>query len=103
MTRRIADIKFAPACDQGTDKAAGKFARTGHVMRLMERVAVAVRQQEPCLLVGETGTGKTALVQQLASQASSGSHVPVRRAIDHFPKRWSPSLLSRMLGYVLLP
>ena len=42
----------------------------GHAMRLMERVAVAARQQEPCLLVGETGTGKTALVQQLATQAS---------------------------------
>ena len=31
---------------------------------------MAVRQREPCLLVGETGTGKTALVQQLAAQAS---------------------------------
>ena len=59
------------ACGQGADKAGGKFARTGHAMRLMERVGVAMRQQEPCLLVGETGTGKTALVQQLASQASS--------------------------------
>ena len=37
-------------------------------MRLMERVAVAVQQREPALLVGETGTGKTALAQQLASQ-----------------------------------
>lgn len=38
-------------------------------MRLMERLAVAVQQREPALLVGETGTGKTALAQQLASQA----------------------------------
>ena len=38
-------------------------------MRLMERIAVAVQQREPALLVGETGTGKTALAQQLASQA----------------------------------
>ena len=45
------------------------FARTGHAMRLMERIAVAVQQREPALLVGETGTGKTALAQQLASQA----------------------------------
>ena len=44
------------------------FAATGHVMRSMEAVAVAVSQQEPVLLVGETGTGKTTLVQHLAEQ-----------------------------------
>ena len=52
------------------------FARTGHAMRLMERVAVAVQQREPALLVGETGTGKTALAQQLASQVRSGERLP---------------------------
>ena len=46
------------------------FAATGHVMRSMEAVAVAASQQEPVLLVGETGTGKTTLVQHLAEQAS---------------------------------
>jgi midasin len=35
-------------------------------MRILERVAAAVQMTEPVLLVGETGTGKTALVQQLA-------------------------------------
>ena len=50
------------------------FARTGHAMRLMERVAVAVQQREPALLVGETGTGKTALAQQLASQVHHCLH-----------------------------
>ena len=44
----------------------GGWARTGHAMRLLERVAAAVAVTEPVLLVGETGTGKTALVQQLA-------------------------------------
>ncbi len=44
------------------------FAATGHVMRSMEAVAVAASQQEPVLLVGETGTGKTTLVQHLAEQ-----------------------------------
>ena len=38
-------------------------------MRAMERVAVCVRMSEAVLLVGETGTGKTALVQQLAHLA----------------------------------
>ena len=37
-------------------------------MRLLEGVAVALHQQEPALLVGETGTGKTTLVQRLADQ-----------------------------------
>ena len=33
----------------------------------MERVAVATARAEPVLLVGETGTGKTASVQHLAA------------------------------------
>lgn len=37
-------------------------------MRLMEGVGVALQQGEPALLVGETGTGKTTLVQRLADQ-----------------------------------
>lgn len=37
-------------------------------MRLMESVGVALQQAEPALLVGETGTGKTTLVQRLADQ-----------------------------------
>ena len=44
----------------------GGWARTRHAMRLLERVAAAVAVTEPVLLVCETGTGKTALVQQLA-------------------------------------
>ena len=44
------------------------FALTSHAMRLLEQVAVAVGAGEPVLLVGETGTGKTAAVQQLASE-----------------------------------
>lgn len=46
------------------------FAYTGHSMRNLERIAVCVQQQEPVLLVGETGTGKTTLVQYLAEQVS---------------------------------
>lgn len=42
------------------------FARTGHAMRMMERVAVALAQKEPVLLVGETGTGKTTLVSRIS-------------------------------------
>ena len=45
------------------------WSNTGHAMRILERVASAVQCVEPVLLVGETGTGKTALVQRLASLA----------------------------------
>ena len=43
-----------------------KWSRTGHASRLLERAAAAVQLTEPVLLVGETGTGKTALIQELA-------------------------------------
>ena len=49
------------------DSHSERYIHTGHVLRLMERVGVAVQLNEPVLLVGETGTGKTALVQHLAS------------------------------------
>ena len=42
------------------------FAMTRQVLRTLESVAVAVKMAEPCLLVGETGTGKTTVIQQLA-------------------------------------
>jgi len=51
----------------GDTKVQGaKWSRTGHASRLLERVAAAVQLSEPALLVGETGTGKTALIQELA-------------------------------------
>ncbi|CAI2169296.1 7876_t:CDS:10, partial [Funneliformis geosporum] len=42
------------------------FAMTGHALKLMEQIAVCVHICEPVLLVGETGTGKTTVVQYLA-------------------------------------
>jgi len=42
------------------------FAPTTHARRLLEQISVAVVSKEPVLLVGETGIGKTAVVQQLA-------------------------------------
>ncbi|KAL7273036.1 AAA ATPase midasin [Rhizina undulata] len=48
----------------GTQKR--PFATTNHALRLLEQVGVAVSLAEPVLLVGETGTGKTTVVQQLA-------------------------------------
>ncbi|KAK8040874.1 hypothetical protein PG994_013881 [Apiospora phragmitis] len=42
------------------------FANTNHAKRVLEQIAVAVKLREPTLLVGETGIGKTTVVQQLA-------------------------------------
>ena len=50
----------------GVSGGSSGWSNTGHAMRILERVASAVQCVEPVLLVGETGTGKTALVQQLA-------------------------------------
>lgn len=43
------------------------YALTRHACRLLERVAACVLHREPVLLVGETGSGKTSSVQELAS------------------------------------
>ncbi|KAK4193558.1 putative midasin [Podospora australis] len=47
-------------------KSKRPFATTVHAKRLLEQIAVAVKHREPLLLVGETGIGKTTVVQQLA-------------------------------------
>ncbi|KAF2736187.1 midasin [Polyplosphaeria fusca] len=44
------------------------FSTNGYTLRLLEKIAVAVNRQEPLLLVGETGTGKTTCIQYLAEQ-----------------------------------
>jgi midasin (ATPase involved in ribosome maturation) len=42
------------------------FAPTRHSMNLLERLAACVCLDEPALLVGETGNGKTSVIQALA-------------------------------------
>ncbi|KAK9455864.1 hypothetical protein V1511DRAFT_320492 [Dipodascopsis uninucleata] len=44
------------------------FANTNHTLKLLEQIAKCVQMREPLLLVGETGTGKTTVVQRLASK-----------------------------------
>ena len=51
---------------RGTSTTNSNFARTNHSLRLMEQIGVAVSRTEPVLLVGETGTGKTTVVQEMA-------------------------------------
>lgn len=44
------------------------FALTGSAQRTLDRISAGASHSEPCLLVGETGVGKTTLVQHIASQ-----------------------------------
>lgn len=47
-------------------KSKRPFASTAHAKRLLEQISMSVKLNEPVLLVGETGIGKTTVVQQLA-------------------------------------
>lgn len=42
------------------------FVEIRSSLHVLERIACSVKYNEPVLLVGETGTGKTTLVQNLA-------------------------------------
>jgi len=44
------------------------FAYTRHSLVLLEKIAVCIHMGEPTLLIGETGTGKTSVVQYLADR-----------------------------------
>ncbi|KAI2613278.1 midasin [Hypoxylon sp. NC1633] len=47
-------------------KSRKPFASTSHSRRLLEQISMAIKLREPVLLVGETGIGKTTVIQQLA-------------------------------------
>ncbi|OMJ18030.1 Midasin [Smittium culicis] len=48
------------------NKSRRPFALTDHAKNLMEKIALSVELNEPVLLPGETGTGKTTVVQYVA-------------------------------------
>jgi len=51
------------------------FVFTSTTLRLMEQVGVALQREESLLLVGETGTGKTSSIQELAKLQGKKLHV----------------------------
>ncbi|KAJ2054191.1 AAA ATPase midasin [Coemansia sp. RSA 2337] len=55
--------------DSGASSDRMPFADTHHSRCLLERIATCVQLAEPTLLSGETGTGKTTVVQHLATLA----------------------------------
>ena len=60
-------VLAAAAAGRLTSPLPPGFAPTRHSLLLLERLAAAVAMDEPCLLVGETGNGKTSVIQALAS------------------------------------
>ncbi|CAA6669952.1 unnamed protein product [Spirodela intermedia] len=50
----------------GSYQPSRPFANLRSSLHILEKIACSVRHNEPVLLVGETGTGKTTLVQNLA-------------------------------------
>lgn len=58
------DIQIATMAKPKSTKR--PFAATNHALRQLESIGVAISMSEPCLLVGETGTGKTTIIQELA-------------------------------------
>lgn len=52
-----------------------KFVYTGATVRTLEQIGQSVSLNEALLLVGETGTGKTTIVQELAKQLGKTLHV----------------------------
>jgi midasin len=66
-----ATAKRAPSAHEllvGGSSQAKQFALTTHACQTMQSIAVAVQMSEPLLLVGESGTGKTTIVQHVAEQ-----------------------------------
>ncbi|KAJ5758589.1 hypothetical protein N7520_005745 [Penicillium odoratum] len=75
VCQKIKGVKHAKKSeDKPEDKQAKKhaeeasqFAFTRSALSVMEQVAASVQMAEPVLLVGETGIGKTTVIQQLAT------------------------------------
>ncbi|CAF3764108.1 unnamed protein product [Adineta steineri] len=61
--------------NQSTQQQQYCFAKTRTAMFILERIARCVQMNEPVLLCGETGCGKTTLVQYLAQKTGNRLHV----------------------------
>ncbi|KAK5806079.1 hypothetical protein VI817_000337 [Penicillium citrinum] len=60
-------IRVPSGTAQKLAAAASRFASTRSALSIMEQVAASVQMAEPVLLVGETGIGKTTVIQHLAT------------------------------------
>ena len=58
-------------CDFIYRDSNSRFAFTRQSSALLEKIVVCVNHTEPVLLVGETGTGKTSVIQYIAKQTGN--------------------------------
>ena len=63
---QVTSIQHGISGLQVDDSAAEQYTETTHSLVVLEKVAACAKLGEPCLLVGETGTGKTSSVQHVA-------------------------------------
>ncbi|KAK5976327.1 VWFA domain-containing protein [Trichostrongylus colubriformis] len=81
---------------------AHRLGHTRDVLQLMERLAVCVQNREPVLLVGETGVGKTSIVQCLASAVNT-----VLKVVNLSPSSDTDELISgykpTTISHILTP
>lgn len=62
----IEEINEKYASEMEDKKVLTNFALTNHSLQLLEKISISVNLFEPVLLLGETGCGKTTIVQNLA-------------------------------------
>lgn len=74
------------------------FVEIRSSLHLLERLAASVKGNEPVLLVGETGTGKTTLVQDLALRL--GQRLTVLVMLFRFCHCFSPSIFQSIFPCV---
>ena len=60
---------------QDVQQGASAYVYTAATLRLLEQISVSLQMDEPVLLVGETGTGKTSCVQEIAKLQGKKLHV----------------------------
>ncbi|KAK6056184.1 ATPase family protein, partial [Cooperia oncophora] len=80
---------------------AHRLGHTRDVLQLMERLAVCVHNREPVLLVGETGVGKTSIVQCLASAVNATLKVvnlTPSSDTDELISGYKPTTISQVLS-----
>ncbi|KAJ4717838.1 Midasin [Melia azedarach] len=63
---RVGRVSFQSSETVGLYEQSRQFVNIRSSLHVLEKIACSVRFNEPVLLVGETGTGKTTLVQNLA-------------------------------------
>uniref|UniRef100_M4C1N6 Midasin n=1 Tax=Hyaloperonospora arabidopsidis (strain Emoy2) TaxID=559515 RepID=M4C1N6_HYAAE len=73
---RLPTLSQQAQVKQGDKPATSSVVMTGQVLRLLEKIAVTVATREPALLIGETGCGKTTIIQHMA--AAMGQHLVVQ-------------------------